>query len=259
MVPIAAIRRKLMDGSISHNELDELKKDQRKGVQELLKRYQAQQEKQQTLIQMHKQMWRYEQELKQRGYVAVCGVDEVGRGPLAGPVTACACILPDGFQLLGLTDSKKLSKAKREEYAKMISEQAVAYSIASVSAAEIDEINILQATKKAMTKAINGLSQKADHLLLDAVRLDVPIAQTSLIKGDAKSLSIAASSVLAKVWRDRYMEELAQTYPGYGFDTHAGYGTASHLQALRTYGMTPEHRKSFRPVLEESQGLVYGT
>lgn len=257
MQPIHALREQLFQHTFTESEIAELRKDERKGVQALLKRYDQQLEKERSLQTMQTEMWRFENDLKAQGYHFICGVDEVGRGPLAGPVTACACILPVDFKLLGLTDSKKLSKAKRETYADFIKEHALAYQIASVSAEEIDQINILEATKKAMQLAISGLSPKADYLLLDAITLPMPLPQTSLIKGDSKSLSIAASSVLAKVWRDQYMEQLAQTYPEYRFNEHAGYGTASHLAAIEQYGVTKEHRRSFRPVMEKASGLLY--
>lgn len=257
MDSIKEIRARFDEDVITAKEVETLRGDKRKGVQVLLDRYDRLLEKQQELEEMHRGMLSFENELHQAGYQMICGVDEVGRGPLAGPVTACACILPIDFQLLGLTDSKKITKAKREEFAEYIKENALAYQIASVSAQEIDKINILQATKKAMTLAITGLHKKADFLLLDAIELDIQLPQMSIIKGDAKSLSIAASSVLAKVWRDRYMAEMARKYPEYGFDTHAGYGTTTHLEAIREYGMTREHRRSFKPVLEIANKRLY--
>ncbi|MBM7837632.1 ribonuclease HII [Alkalihalobacillus xiaoxiensis] len=257
MQSIHALREQLVQHKFDQKELEELRKDDRKGVQALLNRYERQLEKERTLVTMHDDMWQFEQDLREKGYQFICGVDEVGRGPLAGPVTACACILPLDFKLLGLTDSKKLAKAKREEFANSIKEQSLAYHISSVSALEIDQINILEATKKAMQAAINGLELPVDYLLLDAITLPIPIGQMSLIKGDSKSLSIAASSVLAKVWRDDYMERLAESYPEYGFNDHAGYGTVKHLTAIEQHGVTKEHRRSFKPVMEKAAGLLY--
>jgi ribonuclease HII len=169
---------------------------------------------------------------------------------LAGPVVAAAVVLPDSFKLLGLTDSKKLSKEKREYFYQEIKAQAIAYSVQMVHAPQVDEINIYQATKLAMTNAVKALGINVDFLLLDAIDLPLPIKQLSIIKGDQKSMSIAASSVLAKVTRDRYMEKLNETYPGYGFAKHVGYGTKEHLEAIDTLGITSEHRRSFRPVKE---------
>ncbi|MFA9456113.1 ribonuclease HII [Halalkalibacter sp. AB-rgal2] len=227
-----------------------LKNDGRKGAQRLLQTFKRRQEKERQLENMHRQMTVYEQKLLENGSNMIAGIDEVGRGPLAGPVVACAVILPADFKLLGLTDSKKLSKAKREAFADHIKKEAVSYSISMVHAVEIDQMNIYQSTKKAMCQAIEKLQYEPDHLLVDAMTLPVVTNQTSIIKGDQKSISIAASSVLAKVARDRYMEELESQYPGYGFANHAGYGTKEHLEALEILGVTKEHRQSFKPITE---------
>jgi ribonuclease HII len=245
--------KELEEKLIHTEEMDEtlyvsLQKDKRKGVQKLLKRYQTIKLKMDALEDMHNEMIQYEADLRNQGYTHVAGLDEVGRGPLAGPVVAAAVILPENFKLLGLTDSKKLSKEKREAFAEIIKEQAVAYSIQMVHANKIDRINIYQSTKLAMVRAVEELKVKADHLLLDAITLDTPLPQTSLIKGDQKSLTIAASSVVAKVARDQYMTELEKEFPGYGFNQHAGYGTKEHLEAISKLGITREHRKSFRPI-----------
>jgi len=176
----------------------------------------------------------YENQARQAGYQAIAGVDEAGRGPLAGPVAAAAVILDPGRPILGLNDSKKLSEMKREFLYDQIQEQALAWSVVLVDAAEIDRINILQATKQAMRQAIAGLSLKPDLLLIDAVELDqVHVDVWPIIKGDAKSNSIAAASILAKVTRDRLMHQLDTVYPGYGFARHKGYGTAQHYDAIR--------------------------
>lgn len=177
---------------------------------------------------------------------AVCGIDEAGRGPLAGPVAAAAVILPRECEILYLNDSKRLSPARRALLFDEIREKAVAFEIGMVSPERIDEVNILQATYEAMRKAIEGLSVRPELLLNDAVTIpEVDIPQLPIIKGDAKSVSIAAASILAKVARDRMMEEYALLYPDYGFEKHKGYGTAQHIAALRKYGPCPIHRRSF--------------
>ena len=177
---------------------------------------------------------------------AVCGIDEAGRGPLAGPVAAAAVILPRECEILYLNDSKRLSPARRSLLFDEIREKAVAFEIGMVSPERIDEVNILQATYEAMRKAIEGLSVRPELLLNDAVTIPgVDIPQLPIIKGDAKSVSIAAASILAKVARDRMMEEYALLYPDYGFEKHKGYGTAQHIAALRKYGPCPIHRLSF--------------
>ncbi len=179
-------------------------------------------------------------------YACICGIDEAGRGPLAGPVAAGAVILPKDCRILYLNDSKKLSEKRREELYEEIREKAVAYGVGIVSPGRIDEINILQATYEAMRQAVSQLSVTPDLLLNDAVTIPgVAIKQVPIIKGDAKSVSIAAASILAKVTRDHLMEEYDALYPGYGFAKHKGYGTAAHIEALRTLGPCPIHRKTF--------------
>lgn len=176
----------------------------------------------------------------------ICGIDEAGRGPLAGPVAAGAVILPRDCTILYLNDSKKLSEKRREELFLEIKEKALAWNVAVVSPARIDEINILQATYEAMRAAIGGLSQTPDLLLNDAVTIPgVEIPQIPIVKGDAKSVSIAAASILAKVTRDHLMAEYDKLYPGYGFAKHKGYGTAAHIAALRELGPSPIHRRTF--------------
>ncbi len=189
-------------------------------------------------------MSEYERKYADAGYI--CGVDEVGRGPFAGPVMAGAVILPLDCEILYLNDSKKLSAKKREALFVEIREKAVSYSVARVEPSRIDEINILQATFEAMREAINNLSVRPDIILVDAVNIPgIDIRQESIIKGDAKSVSIAAASIIAKVTRDRVMEEYAKEYPGYGFERNMGYGTAEHRAALKEKGATPIHRRSF--------------
>jgi ribonuclease HII len=225
-----------------------LLQDERKGIQKLLASWRKQKQLQLQKQQLFSYMSEYEKALRSKGITMIAGIDEVGRGPLAGPVVAAAVILPENFYLAGLNDSKKLSEAKREAFFSIIQEQALAIGIGVVSAEEIDKINIYEATKKAMVEAIGSLSVKPQHLLIDAMNLPLEIEQTSIIKGDAKSISISAASVVAKVTRDRMMKELGQRYPQYGFEKHAGYGTKEHLAAIERDGVLPEHRKSFAPI-----------
>lgn len=179
-------------------------------------------------------------------YGTICGIDEAGRGPLCGPVVAAAVILPDEYNILYINDSKKLSETKREEVYKEIDKYAVAYGVGIVSPERIDEINILQATYEAMRTAIHKLSVTPDILLDDAVTIPmVDIKQVPIIKGDAKSQSIAAASIVAKVTRDHLMEEYDKLYPEYGFAKHKGYGTAAHIKAIKEYGPCPIHRRTF--------------
>ncbi len=193
-----------------------------------------------------------ENELHNEGYSLVCGVDEAGRGPLCGPVFAAACILPDGLVLEGLNDSKKLTPKKRDKLFDLICENAIAYCIASASVEEIDELNILEADLLAMRRAIDGLSQKADFALIDGnIARGFQIPARAVIGGDAKSPSIAAASILAKVARDRDCIELDAKYPQYGIAKHKGYGTKQHMDALRTYGPSPIHRKQFIRFLDK--------
>ena len=195
-----------------------------------------------------------EASLHEKGYKYVCGVDEAGRGPLCGPVYAAACILPDGLFIEGLDDSKKLTEKTREQLFDVIRENAIAYCIASASVEEIDEMNILEADLLAMRRAIEGLSVKADFAIIDGnIARDFQIPAEPVIKGDAKSMSIAAASILAKVARDRICYELDSQYPEYGIKKHKGYGTKAHMEALRKFGPSPIHRKKFIRFLDESK------
>lgn len=188
----------------------------------------------------------YEKEAKNKGYKAVCGVDEAGRGPLAGPVCAAAVILPPKTIIKGVNDSKKLSEKKREALFDVIKEQSLSYSIAFASVEEIEEMNILNATMLAMKRAVEGLSVKSDYAMIDGNRLpDLSIDSEYIIKGDAKSMSIACASILAKVSRDRLLYKYAEEYPEYLFDKHKGYGTKVHIEAIKKYGPCPYHRMSF--------------
>lgn len=193
-----------------------------------------------------KSLWIYEKELIQKGYACVAGVDEAGRGPLAGPVFAAAVILPEGEIIEGINDSKKLSPKKRDELYDIIREKAIAVSSASVDEKTIDEINILNATYLAMQKAVAGLNPKPNFVLVDGNRTpELDIECDTLVKGDAKSISIAAASIVAKVERDRYIIEMAKKYPEYGFEKHKGYGTKEHCEAILKYGPSPIHRRTF--------------
>lgn len=187
-----------------------------------------------------------EQEIRERGFAAVCGVDEAGRGPLAGPVVAAAVILPQGIELPGVNDSKKITEKKRELLFDFVKENALAYGIGEASETEIDEINILQATFLAMRRAIEALQIPADFALIDGNRIaGLSIPAETVVGGDGRVLSIAAASILAKVTRDRYMREMAEQYPQYGFEKHKGYGTKAHYAAIAEYGICPLHRKTF--------------
>lgn len=191
---------------------------------------------------------RYERQAWRAGYRHVAGVDEVGRGSLIGPVVAAAVILDPARPIRGLDDSKKLTPARRAELAGRVRERALAWAVAEVDAARIDAWNIHQASCQAMCAAVLQLRPQPDFLLTDAFRLDLPLPQRNLVRGDARSASIAAASILAKEVRDRLMDELARRYPGYGLERNRGYATAEHLEALRRYGPTPLHRFSFAPV-----------
>ena len=191
-------------------------------------------------------MWEIENGLYCEGFKTICGVDEAGRGPLAGPVCAAAVILPRDLEIPGLTDSKKLSDKKRRELFPVIKEQAIAYGVAFASHEEIDEINILQATYLAMERALAQLSVGPDIALIDGNRAkDFGLPVRTVVKGDSLSANIAAASILAKVTRDDLMLELAEQYPQYGFEVHKGYGTRAHYEALRRFGATPVHRATF--------------
>lgn len=192
----------------------------------------------------------YERELREKGINLIAGVDEVGRGPLVGPVVTACVILPEKFDLEGLTDSKKLSEKKREILYKEIEEQALGIGIGIVDNEEIDNINILNATKKAMKMAIDNCNVRPEHVLIDAVKLDIDIPTTSIIKGDLKSITISAASVIAKVTRDHMLYELDKKYPMYDFKHNKGYPTKKHIETIMEYGIIKEHRKSFSPVKE---------
>ncbi len=191
-------------------------------------------------------MYGRENELKEQGIKYIAGVDEAGRGPLAGAVYAAAVILRENDIIEGLNDSKKLSKKRREELFDIICQRALAYSVFEVDEKRIDKINILNATFEAMNGAVKGLKIKPGYVLIDGNRIKgMDIAHETIVKGDAKSASVAAASILAKVSRDRYMEQMSRLYPGYGFEAHSGYGTKAHIEAIKKYGVCPIHRHSF--------------
>ena len=193
---------------------------------------------------------KYEKELNEKGIVYIAGVDEVGRGPLVGPVVAACVVLPKDYKLEGLTDSKKLTKKQREKFFEIINNDALSIGIGIKDEKVIDEVNIYEATKLAMYEAIKKCQKKCDieHILIDAMKLDLSIPSTSIIKGDLKSITISAASVIAKVTRDKLMEELDKKYPMYGFAANAGYGTKKHIDAIKEFGIIEEHRKTFKPV-----------
>ena len=196
--------------------------------------------------------YEYENELKAKGYSLICGIDEAGRGPLAGPVFAAAVILPEGLEDLGINDSKKLSEKKRDQLFDLIREKAVACSVACATEKEIDEINILNATFLAMKRAVEGLSVRPEIALVDGNRKPgTGVEEITLVKGDAKSISIAAASILAKVSRDRYLLELDKQYPQYQFAQHKGYPTKLHYEMIKAHGVSPVHRQSFLKNLDE--------
>ena len=192
----------------------------------------------------------FERKLREKGINFIAGVDEVGRGPLVGPVVAACVVLPKNFNLEGLTDSKKLSEKKREYFYDEIMRQALGVGVGIISEKKIDEVNIYEATKMAMMEAINNCSCKVEHVLIDAMRLDIDIPSTSIIKGDLKSITISAASVIAKVTRDRMLDELDLKYPMYDFKNNKGYPTKKHLEAIKKYGILDEHRRSYGPVSE---------
>lgn len=237
---------------IKNNELTkeqaaELSADPRQGVQKLLTSWQRQQARLQKAKVAFERRFAYEQKAWAQGQL-VAGVDEVGRGPLAGPVVTAAVVLPHDFDLVSVNDSKQLTPKKRLALYPQILEEAVSVGIGVGSPAEIDRINIYEADRQAMARAVKALTVQPDLLLVDAMNVPVELAQISLIKGDSKSNSIAAASIVAKVFRDQLMDEYDQLYPQYDFRHNAGYGTANHIAALRKYGPTPIHRKTFAPV-----------
>ncbi|KLU64696.1 MULTISPECIES: ribonuclease HII [Desulfosporosinus] len=260
MVPLSQMNIKEVEIALyndpSPRMLAACQNDPRQGVRRLAERQikhqqaQAQEDARvQGLLIEEKKLW-------QKGFLLIAGIDEAGRGPLAGPVVAAACILPTRFTLPGLNDSKALTESKREKLFSQIQNQAIDYAIGSAEPAEIDVLNILQATKLAMKRAVEGLTVRPHYLLIDALTLPaVNLPQLPLVRGDQLSASIAAASILAKVTRDRLMVELDALYPEYTFSKNKGYGTSEHMKVLRRLGPCPLHRKSFAPVKEGLSAL----
>lgn len=244
---IKEIKELLQDPHLSSETLKQLRSDERKGVQRLLVSYDKKLAKFEKRQQEFNLRFSYEKKFWQNNQL-VAGVDEVGRGPLAGPVVTAAVILPHDFNLVDVNDSKKLSPQKRAELYPKIIEQAISVAIGIGDNELIDKINIYEADRVAMKQAVSKLKVKPDALLVDAMDIDLAIPQIKLIKGDAKSNSIAAASIVAKVYRDNLMDEYAKKYPEYDFIHNAGYGTPKHIEALKKYGPTPIHRKTFAPV-----------
>ena len=228
--------------------LTELEQDSRSGVIQAIAKRKKEIQKRLDEDERLEGMLAYEKECYAREIELIAGVDEVGRGPLAGPVVAAAVILPKGCKISGLNDSKKIPKSKHKEIYEAVLQNAIAIGIGIKDNQVIGQVNIYEATKLAMREAVGQLEPQPQHLLIDAMRLDLPISQTSIIKGDANSLSIAAASIVAKVTRDQMMEEFDKEYPGYDFAKNAGYGTTNHLAGLHQLGVTPIHRRSFEPV-----------
>lgn len=239
------------DNAVLPEVIQILQQDSRKAVQNLAAKYLRQMEKREKERRRIAAMWEFENAAKAKGYQWIAGTDEVGRGPLAGPVVAAAVILPENADLPEIKDSKKLTEKQREHLDKLIKEQAAAWCIASLNEDEIDNLNILEASRYAMKNAVNGLSQPADFVLVDGLpnpRITQP--SEAIVKGDNRSISIAAASIIAKVYRDRLMDEYDKRYPGYGFAANKGYPTEEHIQAVREQGPCPIHRMTFRPLSE---------
>ncbi len=239
--------KELLNNGVSEEEFAALKNDPRSGVQKLLTSYKR---KQDLLLKKKEQFlsrFQYERRFWGKGQL-VAGVDEVGRGPLAGPVVTAAVIIDKNFELIDVNDSKKLTPKRRLELYPKILEKAVSVGIGIKNAQVIDEINIYEADRLAMAEAVKNLDRKPDALLVDAMDVPIAIPQIKLIKGDAKSNSIAAASIVAKVFRDKLMDDYDALYPQYKFSKNAGYGTKDHLDALNKFGPTPIHRKSFEPI-----------
>ena len=249
MPTIKEVKERLaMIDELDHPLFEELILDGRAGVQAAISKRKRELQKQVDEDLRLEKMLAYEKEHYAQGIDLIAGVDEVGRGPLAGPVVAAAVILPKACKIPGLNDSKKIPKSKHKEIYEAVLQNAISIGIGVKDNQVIDQVNIYEATKLAMMEAIGQLEPQPQHLLIDAMKLDLPIPQTSIIKGDANSLSIAAASIVAKVTRDQMMEEFDQEYPGYDFAQNAGYGTAKHLAGLDKLGVTPIHRRSFEPI-----------
>lgn len=244
---ISEIKRRLEEAKLSEVEalIPLLEADHRSGVKQLANQYKR------RIAEEHRKLLQWEtlnleeRKLREQGYVHIAGVDEVGRGPLAGPLVVAAVVLPHDFKCIGINDSKQIKKELREEYAALIKEKAAGYSLTFIEAREIDRLNIHQATLLGMKQAVESCSVQPDFCLIDAMKPAISIPHLSLVKGDVKSVSIAAASIIAKVARDEWMSNIAKLYPQYGFENHVGYATPEHQEALRKYGPTPIHRQTF--------------
>ena len=249
MLTIKEVKERLATiDRLDHPLFEELIYDARAGVQSAINKRKRELQKQVDEDLRLEKMLTYEKELYAQGIQLIAGVDEVGRGPLAGPVVAAAVILPKNCKIPGLNDSKKIPKSKHQAIYQAVLDQAISVGIGVKDNHVIDQVNIYEATKLAMLEAIHELEPQPQHLLIDAMKLDLPISQTSIIKGDANSLSIAAASIVAKVTRDQMMATYDQEYPGYDFAQNAGYGTTKHLEGLEKQGVSPIHRRSFEPI-----------
>lgn len=246
---INEIKEIFKTNNLTLEQISQLRQDQRVGVQQIVKKYESQQAELKMQKKRFLKMSTIERKLWQAKNHFVAGVDEAGRGPLAGPVVAAAVILPQDFQLIGINDSKKLKAEELQQYYSFIKQQCIGYRISVVDHHFIDETNILTATKKAMSDALLNLKPQPTYALIDAVTLEnIHIPTDTMIKGDEKSISIAAASILAKVSRDKIMQQMHEKYPAYNFHEHKGYGTKKHLQRLENHGVSPIHRQSFAPV-----------
>lgn len=249
MQTVSDIKEKLSETWSWEPWMEELEEDPRKSVQTLLRGWKRKLKLAEDMNRRHMEKVSFDASFKKSSADMLAGIDEAGRGPLAGPVVTAAVVLPEDCSgLLGIDDSKGLSRAKRNHFASLIKEQAVSYAVHIQSPAEIDRLNIYQATKQSMAKAVAQLDDQPSVLLADAMQVEAGIPCHSIIKGDAKSLAIAAASILAKTARDAIMDAYALQYPEYGFDQHSGYGTSTHVEALRRVGPCAIHRKTFEPV-----------
>lgn len=247
---IADIKVKLFSNDTPSKEwIEAIREDERLGVQKLVARFDRLMQQQLLEKEGHLNRLIFENTLREKGYHYIAGVDEVGRGPLAGPVVTAAVILPENCdKLIGVNDSKQLTEKKRQHFVELIKELAIDYAICELDATIIDRYNILEATRLGMKEAVQKLKIQPEYLLIDAITIESNLPQEAIVKGDARSLSIAAASILAKDYRDKKMFEYATQYPEFGFDRHVGYPTAQHIDALTKYGVTPIHRKTFAPV-----------
>lgn len=239
--------------------VENLRQDPRKGVQSLLRRYHKELALRRAEEERLKKLGEKEMDLRKKGYRHIAGIDEAGRGPLAGPVVAACVVLPPGFSLPGLNDSKQLTADARTNLAKLIKEKSVAWSIGIVDHQEIDRINIYQATVNAMVKAVQSIRIQPDYLIIDALKIPLPFPQEAIVQGDCKCAAIAAASIIAKTYRDGVMEVLDEIYPQYGFKDHKGYATPRHVEAIKRYGPCEIHRQSFlQKILQKTENYFLG-